>query len=103
MYAPFASSSAQARRVTFSQTSSPCSPFPAPVESTLTAVHLHPAAHFGTISLNSSIFILPAGVSPSEMSKKTIGLPFVPAPGISVLVDEAMRKRRRMLVVGMEE
>ena len=34
---------------------------------------MHLSTHFGTISLKSSIFILPAGVSPIWISMKTTG------------------------------
>lgn len=40
--------------------------------------------YFGQISLKSSILILPAGLSPMETSKKTMGRPLVPAPGNAV-------------------
>lgn len=38
-------------------------------------------AHLGQMSLKSSILIRPAGLSPMDTSKKTMGRPSVPAPG----------------------
>lgn len=46
--------------------------------------------YFGTISEKSSNLILPTAVSPMDMSKKTMGRPFVPAPDI-VLLDDGSR------------
>jgi hypothetical protein len=61
--------------------------------------------HFGTISLNSSILILPAGVSPIETSKKTMGRT-CPAGGsgtVAMVRIVDYRSCRRKRVVGDRE
>lgn len=48
------------------------------------------STYLGTVSLNNSILIRPAGLSPIEMSKKTTGRPLVPAPGNDVELEDIM-------------